>query len=112
MGATAGTGGSVEVEGGYGGLMGWPAPAWGGLVADGDDYRRRLGRARGNTEALGVGTGMLFGDQVGDALATLMVAKSSPTLLALPPRPRWLDRQGFSTLLAAASDFVHHQLRR
>ena len=26
--------------------------------------------------------------------------ETSPTLLALPPRPRWLDRQGFSTLFA------------
>ena len=31
-----------------------------------------------------------------------MVVENSPKLLALPPRPRWLDRQGFSTLFAGA----------
>ncbi|MFO7630643.1 MAG: hypothetical protein R6W06_14250 [Prochlorococcaceae cyanobacterium] len=31
-----------------------------------------------------------------------MVTENSPTLLALPPRPRWLDRQGLSTLFAGA----------
>ena len=28
--AAAGAGGAVEVEGGYGGLRGWPVPAWDG----------------------------------------------------------------------------------
>ena len=31
-----------------------------------------------------------------------MVVENSPKLLALPPRPRWLDRQGSSTLFAGA----------
>ena len=31
-----------------------------------------------------------------------MLAENSPTLLALPPRPRWLDRQGSSTPFAGA----------
>ena len=35
MGAAAGVGGAVEVEGGVGGLRGRSVPAWGGLVADG-----------------------------------------------------------------------------
>ena len=35
MGAAAGVGGAVEVEGGVAGLRGWSVPAWGGLVVDG-----------------------------------------------------------------------------
>ena len=31
-----------------------------------------------------------------------MVSENSPARLVLPPRPRWLDRQGFSTLFAGA----------
>ena len=31
-----------------------------------------------------------------------MVAENSPAGPVLPPRPRWLDRQGFSTLFAGA----------
>jgi hypothetical protein len=31
-----------------------------------------------------------------------MLAENSPTGLALPPRPSWLDRQGFSALFAGA----------
>ena len=31
-----------------------------------------------------------------------MEAENSPKLFALPPRPCWLDRQGFSTLFAGA----------
>ncbi|MFZ0408995.1 MAG: hypothetical protein WAM11_12920, partial [Cyanobium sp.] len=31
-----------------------------------------------------------------------MVSENSPARLVLPPRPRWLDRQGFSTLVAGA----------
>ena len=31
-----------------------------------------------------------------------MLTENSPKRLDLPPRPRWLDRQGFSTLFAGA----------
>ena len=46
MGAAAGVGGSVEVEGGVGGLRGWPVPAWGGLVVDGARPPQALGENR------------------------------------------------------------------
>ncbi len=35
-----------------------------------------------------------------------MVAENSPTLISLDPRPRWLERQGFSTLFAGGLQLV------
>jgi hypothetical protein len=63
VGAAAGAGGAIEVEGGYGGLRGWSVPAWGGWWWIGLARRRRLARTGGNTEALSTGTGILFIDQ-------------------------------------------------
>lgn len=47
-------------------------------------------------------TGVLSSDRAWRALVTLTESESSPALPGLTPRPRLLDRQGWSTLLAGA----------
>jgi len=63
-----------------------------------DARRRRLERSRGNTEVSATNADVPFGDRVSVALVALMESENALTLFSLDPRPRWLDRQGFSTL--------------